>query len=57
MVGSKFVSETEDAVGARFKGVEVVVRTFEGSKVFVGEVFRELFNRKMGEIIGHSIEI
>ncbi len=57
MVGSKFVSETEDAVGAGFGGVEVVVRAFEGSKVFVGEVFRESFNRKMGEIVGHLIEI
>ncbi len=48
--------EVEDAVGAGFGGVEVVVGTFEGSEVFNGEVFRKLFNREAGKIVGHSIE-
>ncbi len=56
MVSSEFVSEAKDAVGARFGGVEVIVETFEGSKVFNGEVFWEAFDREAGKIIGHSIE-
>ena len=55
MVGSKFVSEAEDAVRAGFGGVEIVLGTFEGSEVFNGEVFRKLFDRKAGKIVGHSI--
>jgi len=56
VVGSKFVSEVEDAVGPGFGGVEVVVRAFEGSEVFNGEIFGELFDRKAGKIVGHLIE-
>ncbi len=56
MVGSKFVSEAEDAVRAGFGGVEVVVGAFEGSEVFDGKIFGELFNREAGKIVGHSIE-
>jgi len=29
---------------------------FEGSEVFDWEVFWELFDRKVGKIVGHSIE-
>ncbi len=56
MVGSEFVSEAEDAVGAGFGGVKVVVGTFEGSEVFSREIFGKSFDRKAGKIIGHSIE-
>jgi len=56
VVSSEFVSEAKDAVGARFGGVEVIVETFEGSKVFNGEVFGKVFDREAGKIVGHSIE-
>ncbi len=56
MVGSKFVLEVEDAVGVGFRGVEVIVGTFERGEVFNREVFWELFDREAGKIVGHSIE-
>ena len=56
MVGTELVAEAEDAVRARFGGVEVVLGVFEGGKVFDGEVFRKAFNRKAGKIVGHLIE-
>jgi len=56
VVGSEFITEAEDAVRARFRGVEVVVGAFEGSEIFDGEVFWKAFDRKAGKIVGHSIE-
>ncbi len=56
MVSPEFISETEDAMGVRFGGVEVVLGTFEGSEVFKGEVFGKAFDREAGKIVGHSIE-
>ncbi len=56
MVGPEFVPEAEDAVGAGFGGVEVVLGAFEGSEVFNREVFWKAFDREVGEIVGHSIE-
>ena len=56
MVGPELVSEVKDTVRARFGGVEVVLGAFEGGEVFDGEVFRKAFDRKAGEIVGHSIE-
>ncbi len=56
MVGSKFVLEAEDAMRVGFGGVEVIFGAFEGSKVLDGEVFGEVFDRKAGKIVGHSIE-
>ncbi len=56
MVGAKLVAETEDAVGAGFRGIEVVFGTFEGSEFFSGEVFWKAFDREAGKIVGHSIE-
>ncbi len=56
MVGPELVVEAEDAMGARFGGVEVVFGMFEGSEIFNGEVFWEAFDRKAGKIVGHSIE-
>ncbi len=55
MVGPKFVAEAEDAVGARFGGVEVVFGAFEGCEVFDREVFWKAFDREAGKIVGHSI--
>ena len=57
MVGPELVAEAEDAVRARFGGVEVVLGAFEGSKIFDGEVLWKAFDRKAGKIVGHSIEI
>ncbi len=56
MVGSEFIVEAEDAMGARFGGVEVVFGVFEGSKVLDREVFWKAFDREAGKIVGHSIE-
>ncbi len=56
MVGPEFVSEAEDAVRAGFRGVEVILGTFEGSKFFDGEVFGKAFDREAGKIVGHLIE-
>jgi len=56
VVGAEFVVEAEDAMGVRFGGVEVVLRAFEGSEIFDGEVFWEVVDRKAGKIVGHSIE-
>ncbi len=57
MVGAKFVAEAEDAVRAGFRGVEVVLGTFERGKFFKREVFWKALNREAGKIVGHSIEI
>ena len=56
MIGPELIAEAEDAVGAGLGGVEVVLRAFEGSEVFDGEVFWKAFNGKAGKIVGHSIE-
>ncbi len=56
MVGSEFIAEAEDAVGAGFGGVEVVFGAFEGGEVFDREVFWKAFDRKVGKIVGHSME-
>jgi len=53
--GTELISETEDAIRARFRGVEIVLRTFEGSELFNRKVLRELFNREAGKIVRHSI--
>jgi len=55
VVGFKFVLVSEDAVRARFRGVEIVIGSFEGGEVFNGEVFREPLDRKAGKIVGHSM--
>jgi len=56
VVGSELITEVEDAVRARFGGVEIIFGAFEGSEVFDGEVFWKAFDREVGKIIGHSIE-
>ncbi len=57
MVGAELVAEAEDAVGAGFRGVEVVLRAFEGCEVFDREVAWEAFDWEAGKIVGHLIEI
>jgi len=56
VVGTEFVAEAEDAMGAGFGGVEVILRAFEGCEVFDREVFWEAFDWEAGKIVGHSIE-
>ncbi len=56
MVGSEFITEAEDAVRVRFRGIEVVVGAFEGSEAFDGEILWKAVDRKAGKIVGHSIE-
>ncbi len=55
--GTEFIMETKDAVGSGFGGVEVEVGSFEGSEFFKGEVFWEVFDREVGKIVGHSMEV
>ncbi len=52
---TELVPEAEDAIRARFRGVEIVLRTFEGSELFDRKVLRELFDREAGKIVRHSI--
>ena len=56
MVGPELIAEVEDAVGAGFGGVEVVLGAFEGSEALDREVFWKAFDREAGKIVGHSIE-
>jgi len=56
VIGAELVTEAEDAMRAGFRGVEVVLRAFEGSEALDGEVFWKAFDRKAGKIVGHSIE-
>src|SRR6266404_6812876 len=53
--GTELISETEDAVRMRFRGVEIVLGAFEGSELFDRKVFRELFDREAGKIVRHSM--
>jgi len=53
--GAELILETEDAIRAGFRGVEVVLGTFEGSELFDRKVFRELFDREAGKIVRHSM--
>ncbi len=52
---AELVPEAEDAVRAGFRGVEIVLRAFEGSELFDRKVFRELFDGEAGKIVRHSI--
>src|SRR6266478_5121373 len=53
--GVKLISEAEDAVSVRLRGVKVVLGTFEGSELVDRKVFRELFDREAGKIVRHSM--
>ena len=53
--GAELIAETEDAVRTGFRGVKVVLGTFEGSELFDRKVFRELFDREAGKIVRHSM--
>ncbi len=52
---AELVPETEDAVRMGFRGIEIVLGTFEGSELLERKVFRELFDGEAGKIIRHSI--
>ena len=54
---AKLVPESEDAVRTRFRGIEVVLRAFEWGKLFSREVFWEAFDREVGKIVGHLMEV
>jgi len=56
VVSPEFVAEAEDTVRAQFRGVEVVLRVFEGCEVFDREVAWEAFDWEAGKIVEHSIE-
>ncbi len=53
--GTELIAETEDAVRTGFRGVKVVLGTFEGSELFDRKVLRELFDREAGKIVRHSM--
>jgi len=55
MCGAEFVSEAEDTVRTGFRGIKVVHGSFEGSELFDRKVFREAFDREVGEIVGYSM--
>ena len=55
VLGVEFVPEAEDTVRMGFGGVKIVLGTFEGSELFNRKVFREVFDREAGKIIGHSM--
>src|SRR6266403_718614 len=54
LVGAELIAEAEDAVGAGFRGVEVILGVFEGSESLDGEIFWKAFDREAGKIVGHS---
>src|SRR6266404_3814415 len=55
VLGAELISEPENAVRTRFRGIKVVLGAFEGSKLFDREVFGELFDREAGKIVRHSM--
>src|SRR6266478_8914924 len=55
VLGIELVLEPEDTVRVGFRGVKVVLGTFEGSELFDRKVLRETFDREAGKIIGHSM--
>jgi len=52
---TELVSKLENAVRTRFRGIKVVLGTFERGELFDREVFWELFDREAGKIVRHSI--
>jgi len=55
VVGPELIAEVEDAVGAGFGGVEVVLGAFEGSEALDREVLWKAFDREARKIVGHSM--
>ena len=55
VLGAKLILEAEDTVRTGLRGVKVVLGAFEGSELFDRKVFREAFDRKAGDIVGHSM--
>ncbi len=57
VLGAELIPEAEDAVRTRFRGVKVVLGTFEGSELFDRKVFREAFDGEVGKIARHSMQL
>ena len=55
VLGVELILELEDAIRTGFRGIKVVLGTFEGSELFNRKVFRELFDREAGKIGRHSM--
>ena len=55
VLGVELVPKAEDTVRMGFRGIKVVLGTFEGSELFNRKVFRELFDREAGKIGRHSM--
>ncbi len=53
--GAELILETEDAIRTGFRGVKIVLGTFEGSELLDRKVFRELFDGEAGKIVRHSM--
>ena len=53
--GAELVSELENAVRTRFRGVKVVLGAFKRGELFDRKVFRELFDGEAGKIVRHSM--
>jgi len=50
---TELVSESENAVRTRFRGIKVILGVFEWGELFDRKVFRELFDREAGKIVRH----
>ncbi len=57
VLGVKLVSKPKDTVRTGFRGIKVVLGAFEGSELFDRKVFRETFDREVGKIIRHSMQL
>ena len=57
MLGAELVPEPENAVRTGFRGIKVVLGTFEGSELFDRKVFREAFDGEVGKIARHSMQL
>jgi len=55
VVSPELVAEAEDAVGAGFRGIEVVFGTLEDGEVLDGKILWKTLDGKTGEIVGHSM--
>src|SRR6266404_3336698 len=54
VLGVELVPKAEDTVRMGFRGIKVVLGTFEGGELLGRKVFREAFDREVGKIVGHS---
>ncbi len=57
VLGAELVPESEDAIRMGFRGVKIILGTFEGSELLDRKVFRETFDREVGKIVGHLMQL